>query len=145
MLSGYIPLAVMLIIIVLVMYLLFIILPAISANRYKPDKRISFKRKDIIENLNIQNNPPASDDSYLHPFESGEVAKEYREGNVTIQYYIIVLLFVLFDIDMLLLLPWAFDFYRLGLFPFIETILFLVMPLFAVYYAFKMGYMRWMK
>ncbi len=145
MLSGYIPLAVMLIIIVLVMYLLFIILPTISANRYNPNKKISFKRKDIIENLNLQNNPPAKDDSYLHPFESGEVAKEYKEGNVTIQYYIVVLLFVLFDIDMLLLLPWAFDFYKLGLFPFIETIVFLIMPLFAVYYAFKMGYMRWMR
>jgi len=46
---------------------------------------------------------------------------------------------------MLLLLPWAFDFYALGVIPFMETIVFLAMPLFAVFYAYKKGYMRWMK
>ncbi|MEM0133236.1 MULTISPECIES: NADH-quinone oxidoreductase subunit A [Acidiplasma] len=144
MLTGYIALMITIILVGLSLYLLFKILPSISQNRYRPWK-ISLKRKDIMENLAIENNPPAKDDSYLHPFESGEVAKEYPAGNITVQYYVIVLLFVLFDIDMLLLLPWAFDFYSLGLFSFIETIIFIAMPLFAVYYAFRRGYMRWMR
>lgn len=144
MLIGYIAIAITIIILAIALYLLFKILPSISPNRYKKHK-ISLKPKDIIENLSIENNPPAKDDSYLHPFESGEVAKEYKEGNITVQYYAIIFLFILFDIDMLLLLPWAFDFYKLGLYPFIETIVFMAMPLFAVYYAFKMGYMRWMR
>ncbi len=144
MLIGYIAIAITVIILSLALYLLFKVLPSISPNRYRKNK-ISLKRKDIVENLAIESNPPAKDDSYLHPFESGEVAHEYEEGNITVQYYAIIFLFILFDIDMLLLLPWAFDFYRLGLFPFIETVVFIAMPLFAVYYAFKMGYMRWMK
>ncbi len=144
MLLGYASLVITIIILSLALYLLFKILPSIEQNRYRPNK-ISFKTKDIIENLSIENNPPTSDDSYLRPFEGGQVAHEYNEGNITIQYYVIIFLYVLFDVDMLLLFPWAFDFYKLGLFPFIETIIFMAMPFFGVFYAFKRGYMRWMK
>ncbi len=62
---------------------------------------------------------------------------------MTIQYIPVILLFILFDVDMVLLFPWAYRFKSLGIVPFVETIIFLVMPLFVVYYAFKEGYMRW--
>jgi NADH-quinone oxidoreductase subunit A len=144
MILGYASIVITIILMVLALYLLFKILPTIESNRYRSG-RIKINRQEILKNLSIENHPPASDNSYLQPYESGEVAVEYEEGHITVQYYVIVFLFILFDIDMLLLLPWAFDFYALGIVPFIETIVFLTMPLFAVFYAYKKGYMRWIK
>ncbi len=144
MMLGYASLAITIIILVLALYLVFKLLPTIEAGRYKKGG-IKLNRKEILKNLSLENHPPATDDSYLKPYESGEVATEYAEGHITVQYYVIIFLFVLFDIDMLLLLPWAFDFYALGVIPFMETIVFLSMPLFAVFYAYKKGYMRWMR
>ncbi|WP_337860076.1 NADH-quinone oxidoreductase subunit A [Ferroplasma sp.] len=143
MLQGYASIVITIILLVLALSLVFKILPTVGDNRNKKGG-IKFSINNIVRNIDIENNPPG-DDSYREPYESGEVAVEYEEGHITVQYYVIIFLFILFDIDMLLLLPWAFDFYALGITPFIETIIFLAMPLFAVFYAYKKGYMRWMK
>ncbi|WMT53461.1 NADH-quinone oxidoreductase subunit A [Ferroplasma acidiphilum] len=144
MILGYASIVITIIILVLALYLLFKVLPTIGGNRYKKGG-IKFNRKEIARNISLEDNPPAEDDSYLQPYESGEVAVEYAEGHITVQYYVIIFLFILFDIDMLLLFPWAFDFYALGIIPFVETLIFMAMPLFVVFYAYKKGYMRWMK
>lgn len=145
MLDGYIPLLITLILIVVGLIATFSVLPSIAESRYKKDRKISLKPKDIISNLLIERNPPAKDGSYLQTYESGEVAKGDIGKFVTVQYYVIMLLFILFDVDMVLLFPWAMNFKALGIGPFIETLIFLAMPLFVVYYAFREGYMRWMK
>ncbi|MEM0139640.1 MAG: NADH-quinone oxidoreductase subunit A [Ferroplasma sp.] len=144
MILGYAAAVITIIVVVGALYMLFKVLPTIGSGRFKKGG-IKLSPKEISRNLALENNPPTADNSYLQPYESGEVAHEYAEGHITVQYYAIIFLFILFDIDMILLLPWAFDFYALGLYPFIETILFLSMPLFAVFYAYKKGYMRWMK
>jgi NADH-quinone oxidoreductase subunit A len=144
MILGYASIVITIIIMVLALYLLFKILPTVGGNRFKKGG-IKFNRKEIAKNISLENNPPAKDDSYLQPYESGEVAVEYEEGHITVQYYVIIFLFILFDVDMLLLFPWAFDFYTLGAVPFFETLIFMAMPLFAVFYAYKKGYMRWIK
>lgn len=145
MLYGYIPLLITLVLLVVGLLGAFSILPSIGASRQKPKKKISFKIKDVIENLANEGSPSVSDSSYLQPYESGEVARGEIGKFVKVQYYVVLLLFIIFDVDMVLLLPWAFHFKSLGIVPFIETLVFISMPLFAVYYAFKEGYMRWMK
>ena len=94
---------------------------------------------------NFSISSPVKSTKYLEPYESGEVSRGEIGKFVHVQYYVIILLFVLFDVDMALLFPWAFDFKALGILPFINTLIFLAMPLFVVYYAFKEGHMRWMK
>jgi len=145
MLYGYIPLLIILILLIVALGGLFAILPSFSQNRFGNGNHVSFKIKDIISNMVNVNSPPVKDTTYLETYETGEVSKGDIGKFVNIQYYIIVLLFIVFDVDMVLLLPWAFDFKSLGLIPFIETLVFLAMPLFAVYYAFKEGYMEWLK
>lgn len=145
MLDGYIPLLITLILLLIGLVATFMVLPSIAMNRYEPKKKLSFKMKDIISNFVKEGAPPVRDSSYLAPYESGEVSRGEVGKFVTVQYYVVVLLFILFDIDMILLLPWAFNFKTLGFIPFIETLIFLAMPLFAVLYAFKEGYMRWMR
>lgn len=145
MLDGYIPLLITLVLLVLGMIGLFSLLPSIGDSRYRKDKKISLKPEEILKNLNMERAPPAKNGAYLEPYETGEVSRGEAGKFVTVQYYVIVLLFILFDIDMVLLFPWAFDFKALGLSAFLETLLFLAMPLFVVYYAFKEGYMRWQR
>lgn len=145
MLDGYIALLTTLVLMVLSLYAIFIILPSLSKKRYDPEGKISFKMEDVLRNAVYENNPPVKDTRYLEPYESGEVARGEIGKFVNVQYYIVILLFALFDVDMALLLPWAFDFKYLGIIPFIETLLFLSMPVFAVFYAMKEGYLRWLR
>ncbi len=143
--DGYIVLAVVLILLVLGVIGLFSILPSIQSARYAPGRKPSFRPSDIISGMANESSPPVKDTAYLEPYESGEKARGEFGTFVNLQYYVVILLFVLFDVDMVLLLAWAYDFYSLGLYPFIETLIFLAMPMFAVFYAFKEGYMRWIK
>ncbi len=144
-LYGYIPALITLVLLALAMFLLFTVLPSLDKSRLKPlNSKISFRPDDVIRNLSKEASP-VKGSSYTEPYESGEVARGSYQSFVRVQYYVIVLLFILFDIDMALLLPWAFDFKSLGLYPFIETIIFISMPMTVVFYAFKKGYMRWIK
>ncbi len=144
MLEGYLPIAIILILLILAMTMAFAVLPSLSEGRYKKPG-ISLKPSDILKNLGNSMSPKVEDSTYMEPYETGEVSRGDFGKFVNIQYYVVVLLFVLFDVDMVLLFPWAFNFYQLKVYAFIETIIFLLMPLFAVYYAFKEGYMRWIK
>ncbi len=143
--DGYIPLALILVIMGVAVGLALSAIPSINASRYNPKKRISFKPSEILKNLAYEADPPVRDTSYLDPYESGEISRGKFGNYVSVQYYVVLLLFVLFDVDIVLLFPWAFNFYTLGFYPFIETLLFFAMPLFAVFYAYKQGYMRWLK
>ncbi|HLH86789.1 MAG TPA: NADH-quinone oxidoreductase subunit A [Thermoplasmataceae archaeon] len=145
MLDGYIPLLILLVLLILGMIGLFSILPAIAENRYSRSRKISLKLDSVLENLVNERGPPVKDGRYLEPYESGEVSRGDYRSYITVQYYAIILLFILFDVDMVLLFPWAMDFMTLGIIPFVETIVFIAMPLFVVYYAFKEGYMRWQR
>ncbi|MCL4350014.1 MAG: NADH-quinone oxidoreductase subunit A [Candidatus Thermoplasmatota archaeon] len=144
-LYGYIPALITLVLMAAGMYLVFNILPSISGARTKPKgSHISLKPSDILYNLSRES-APVKGSRYTEPYESGEVARGSYNNFVRVQYYVIILLFILFDVDMALLLPWAFQFKTLGLIPFIETIIFILMPMTAVFYAFRKGYMRWIK
>jgi len=145
MLDGYIPLLIVLVLLIAGMIGLFSVLPSLSEGRYKKSKGVSLKPDDIVYAMVKEKGPKVKDGAYLEPYESGEVARGEIGKFVTVQYFVIILLFVVFDIDIVLLFPWAMDFYQLGFLPFIETLVFLAMPLFVVLYAFKQGYMRWQR
>ena len=145
MFDGYIPLLIVLVLLIAGMIGLFSVLPSLSEGRYKKSKGVSLKVDDIVSSMVREKGPEVKDGAYLETYESGEVARGEIGKFVTVQYFVIILLFVVFDIDIVLLFPWAMDFKALGILPFIETLVFLAMPLFIVLYAFKEGYMRWMK
>ncbi|MHB8371211.1 MAG: NADH-quinone oxidoreductase subunit A [Thermoplasmataceae archaeon] len=126
------------------MFLIFTMLPTLANSRANRGKKLSFKPSDIIVNLSKES-APVKGSSYTETYESGEIARGTYTSFVRVQYFFIILLFILFDVDMALLVPWAFDFKLLGVYPFIETIIFILMPMFAVFYGYKKGYMRWIK
>jgi NADH-quinone oxidoreductase subunit A len=77
------------------------------------------------------------------PYESGMIP--YGEGTrrMPIRFYLIAVLFILFDIEVVFFLPWAIVFRQLGLFGLIEMIIFIVILLVGYVYAWKKGALEW--
>jgi|SRR5215207_2163308 len=77
------------------------------------------------------------------PYESG--MNPYGEGTrrMPIRFYIIAVLFILFDIEVVFFLPWAITFRQLGLFGLVEMIVFIVILLVGYVYAWKKGALEW--
>ena len=59
------------------------------------------------------------------------------------RFYIFALLFVIFDVEAVFLFPWAVAFGQLGLFALIEMVIFIVILMIGLYYAWKKGVLKW--
>lgn len=77
------------------------------------------------------------------PYESGMVPIGPGMRRQPIRFYRIAMLFLLFDIEIIFLLPWALVARKLGLFGFIEALIFIVMLLVGYIYAWKGGALEW--
>ena len=77
------------------------------------------------------------------PYESGMIP--YGEGTrrMPVRFYLIAVLFILFDIEVVFFLPWAVVFRQLGLFGLIEMAIFIVILLVGYVYAWKKGALEW--
>ena len=61
----------------------------------------------------------------------------------SIRYYLIAVLFVVFDVETVFLFPWAVMFEKLALFGFIEMVVFLAILIVGYVYAWKRGALEW--
>ena len=77
------------------------------------------------------------------PYESG--MNPYGEGTrrMPVRFYLIAVLFILFDIEVVFFLPWAITFRQLGLFGLIEMVVFITILLVGYVYAWKKGALEW--
>jgi NADH-quinone oxidoreductase subunit A len=77
------------------------------------------------------------------PYECGmtTIGSSYRR--VPIKYYIIAMLFLLFDIEVVFLYPWAVVFKELKTFAFISMVIFIGILIIAYIYIWKKGALEW--
>ena len=77
------------------------------------------------------------------PYESGMTP--YGEGTrrMPVRFYMVAVLFILFDIEVVFFLPWAVVFRQLGLFGLVEMGIFIVILLVGYIYAWKKGALEW--
>ncbi len=87
--------------------------------------------------------PSHPDPRKLDPYECGEVPFGDAMVRFNIRYYIFALIFVLFDIESVFLYPWAVLFKSLGLFGFVEMMIFLVILVVGLVYAWKKRVLEW--
>lgn len=59
------------------------------------------------------------------------------------RYYIFALIFVIFDVEAVFLFPWAVAFGQLGLFALVEMVIFILILMFGLLYAWKKGALKW--
>ncbi len=64
-------------------------------------------------------------------------------GRFPIQYYIIAMLFIVFDIEIVFLYPWAVSFDQMGTFALVEMVLFIVTVFIAYFYVLRRGGLEW--
>jgi NADH-quinone oxidoreductase subunit A len=64
-------------------------------------------------------------------------------GRFPVKYYITAMLFIVFDIEMVFLIPWAVAFDQLGLFGLVEMTLFIVTVFVAYAYVWRRGGLEW--
>ena len=77
------------------------------------------------------------------PFECGEKPFELPSGHNAIHFYLVGMLFILFDVEMVFLFPWAVVSRTLGWYGFIEMVVFLGIVLLGFVYAWKKGALEW--
>jgi NADH-quinone oxidoreductase subunit A len=79
----------------------------------------------------------------LTPYESGSPLFSDARIQFPMRYYIIAMLFVIFDIEIIFMIPWAVRFHSLGLVGLIEMLVFLGILLVGFWYAWKKGALEW--
>lgn len=73
------------------------------------------------------------------PFESGKDPFSLPEGKLPVRFYLVAMLFVLFDVELIFLLPWAVVYRDLGWMGFIEMMVFIFFLVLGFAYAWKKG------
>lgn len=77
-------------------------------------------------------------------YECGNPPSSYAlDSRFSIRYYLIAVLFVVFDVETIFLFPWAVIFDQLALFGFIEMMVFLAILLVGYVYAWRRGALEW--
>ncbi|KPK35415.1 MAG: hypothetical protein AMK70_05360 [Nitrospira bacterium SG8_35_1] len=79
----------------------------------------------------------------LAPYESGNRPVGEPRYKFSVRFYIIAMLFVVFDVEAIFLYPWAVAYDKLGIFGFVEMMLFIFILLIGYIYVWKKGALEW--
>jgi NADH-quinone oxidoreductase subunit A len=79
----------------------------------------------------------------LLPYECGMKPIGSARQRVPVRFYLIAMLFILFDIEVVFLYPWAVVFNALGMFGFVEMIIFLAILAIGYAYIWRKGALEW--
>lgn len=90
----------------------------------------------------VRPHPPQSAEK-LMPYECGITPESDARGRYTVRFYIIAILFVIFDVETIFLFPWAVQFQVLGLFGLVEMLVFLGILIVGYIWLWKRGALEW--
>lgn len=79
----------------------------------------------------------------LSPYESGNVPVGEPRVRFSVSFYIVAMLFVVFDVEAVFLYPWAIVFDKIGLYAFVEMIIFIIILFVGYAYAWKKDAFTW--
>jgi len=77
------------------------------------------------------------------PFECGIESVGDARTPISIKYFLVAILFVLFDVEVIFMYPWAVNFKEIGATGLGAMAIFLVILLAGLYYEFKKGVLKW--
>ena len=80
----------------------------------------------------------------LAPYECGNEPVRLPKGEkFSVKFYVVAMLFIIFDIETIFLFPWAVSFRKLGLFGLVEMAVFIALVFVAYVYVWKQGGLEW--
>jgi NADH-quinone oxidoreductase subunit A len=87
--------------------------------------------------------PNRPDSDKLSPYECGFEAFEDSRMKFDVRYYLVAILFIIFDLEIAFLFPWAVVLDRIGMFGFIAMVVFLAVLVIGFIYEWKKGALEW--
>jgi len=77
------------------------------------------------------------------PYESGMKPVGNARERLSVKFYLVAMVFILFDVEAIFLYPWAVIYRQFKLFAFFEMLLFIVLVLCGFFYVWKKGVLNW--
>jgi len=87
--------------------------------------------------------PSHPDSEKLSPYECGFEAFEDARMKFDVRYYLVAILFILFDLEIAFLFPWAVVLSEIGLFGFVAMMIFLSILIIGFIYEWMKGALEW--
>jgi len=81
----------------------------------------------------------------LQPYECGMPPVGDARQRFSVKFYLVAMLFILFDVEAVFLYPWAVIFHELKLFGFFEMLVYILILLAGFFYIWKKGVLDWNK
>jgi NADH-quinone oxidoreductase subunit A len=87
--------------------------------------------------------PAKADPEKLMPYECGVTPLDTARGRYTVRFYLVAILFVVFDVETVFLFPWAVQYKALHFFGLIEMLVFLGILIVGYVWIWKKGALDW--
>jgi NADH-quinone oxidoreductase subunit A len=87
--------------------------------------------------------PHRPDSDKLSPYECGFEAFEDSRMKFDVRYYLVAILFIIFDLEIAFLFPWAVVLKEIGMFGFMAMVIFLAVLVVGFIYEWKKGALEW--
>ena len=97
----------------------------------------------LLLSFRLPKRPVSRTSQRLLPFESGVSQGPAPSNRFTVRFYLTAMLFIVFDIEIVFLYPWAVTFDALGLFGLVEMLLFVLTVFVAYAYVWRRGGLEW--
>jgi len=97
----------------------------------------------IMISLGALLSPNKPDSEKLSPYECGFESFEDSRMKFDVRYYLVAILFIIFDLEIAFLFPWAVVLEEIGMFGFLSMMLFLGILVVGFIYEWKKGALEW--
>jgi NADH-quinone oxidoreductase subunit A len=97
----------------------------------------------VLVTLGLLVGPRRPESDKLSPYECGFEAFEDARMQFDVRYYLLAILFIIFDLEIAFLFPWAVVFQHIGIVALIEMGLFLLLLVIGFAYVWKKGALEW--
>ncbi len=97
----------------------------------------------IVLALGYALGPNRPDSEKLSPYECGFEAFEDARMKFDVRYYLVAILFIIFDLEIAFLFPWAVVLKELGMFGFVAMFIFLAVLVVGFVYEWRKGALEW--
>ncbi len=87
--------------------------------------------------------PKSTNPAKADPFESGNPPRGDAHIRFSVKFYLVAMLFLIFDLEVVFLYPWAIYFRQLGIFGLVQMGIFLVILTVGYIYVWKKGALEW--
>ena len=97
----------------------------------------------FLVNVNKWIGPRRPNEEKLSTYESGMEPVRTARERFSVKFYLVAMLFIIFDIEIVFMYPWAVKFRELGMFGFVEMLVFIGILLVGYIYILRKGALRW--